>query len=1060
MDRFVGCCWRLVVFDAKPLVRDTQGVFMNNILRCLYYSALAAVVLAATACSPGPDAIRGSYQAVGNLDIYPGLEATLFASEPDLTNPTNIDVDHRGRVWACDVVNYREHGRNDKRPEGDRILILEDTDGDGVADSSKVYYQGRDVDAALGIAVLGNKVIVTAAPNVIVFTDEDGDDKPDKKEYLFTQSGAPQNDHSTHSLSFGPDGKFYWNMGNAGRYVHDTNGLLVIDEAGHPVLDRNYERNLRENPEASRPEFANALVGRSSPYQGGMVFRSDADGRRTEVLGHNFRNNYEVAVDSLGGVWQSDNDNDGSYACRLNYILEYGNYGYRDELTGAGNEARRTGRSDAVPHRHWHQNDPGVVPNLLISGAGSPTGVTVYEGRLLPSEFWDQVLATDAGPGALRGIVTEKHGAGYTARMIDILKGERDKWVRPVDVAVAPDGSLFVSDWYDPVIGWNRQQESVRGRIFRVAPPALEYRAPQHDFDSVEGAVQALKSPNYATRYLAWHSLDKGGSDAEAALAGLFRNGSEIRHRARALWLLARIEGRGRDYIAEALRDSEEDIRIVSIRAARQLEEDMVTILESLASDPSPQVRRECAIALRKMSSAKAPGIWARLANQHEAGDRWYLEALGIAADDRWDSFLGAWLSNAGRSWNTPAGRDILWRSRASNTPAYLARILSAGDLTDDDAARYLRAFDFQPASGAKSRNLRQLALGRSSDGSSRPFFIAAEALLRLPKLDLAARPGTRESLEDLLESGEGTEQFAFLVQRYELRTRYPSLVSVAALNKDNPIGIASIRTLLEDGAADAILAFIRDGSELAPAVVEAVGNTRVSRAVPILEELLLDTGVPPIVRDRAVRSLAAFSQGVEALVDIARRGDFPPDLAEVAGAAITRSMHVRLREQAAKLFPVPPMRDSEPLPQMTELLVYVGNPAKGSEVFESATCSDCHIISGEGTNFGPDLSKIGDKLPKAGLYESILDPSASVSPTFELIHFSLSGQEEVSGFVISDAAGTITLRMEGGIVAEYQRDEILDRRRSSVSAMPDDLQEQMSVDDLVDLVEYLSRLR
>jgi putative heme-binding domain-containing protein len=82
------------------------------------------------------------------------------------------------------------------------------------------------------------------------------------------------------------------------------------------------------------------------------------------------------------------------------------------------------------------------------------------------------------------------------------------------------------------------------------------------------------------------------------------------------------------------------------------------------------------------------------------------------------------------------------------------------------------------------------------------------------------------------------------------------------------------------------------------------------------------------------------------------------------------------------------------------------------------------------------------------------------VSPTFELIHFSLSGQEEVSGFVISDAAGTITLRMEGGIVAEYQRDEILDRRRSSVSAMPDDLQEQMSVDDLVDLVEYLSRLR
>ena len=208
------------------------------------------------------------------------------------------------------------------------------------------------------------------------------------------------------------------------------------------------------------------------------------------------------------------------------------------------------------------------------------------------------------------------------------------------------------------------------------------------------------------------------------------------------------------------------------------------------------------------------------------------------------------------------------------------------------------------------------------------------------------------------------------------------------------------------------------------------------------------------------MRSLATFSQGVAALVEIARRGDFPADLAEVAGAAITRSMHVRLRDEAAKLFPVPPMKNSEPLPQMTELLVYVGNPGRGAEVFEQATCSDCHIVNGAGTNFGPELSKIGDKLSKAGLYESILDPSASVSPSFDLVHFSLASQEEASGFVISDTAESLTLRMEGGIVAEFRKDEIVDRRTSTVSAMPDDLQEQMSVDDLVDLVEYLSRLR
>ena len=135
-------------------------------------------------------------------------------------------------------LNYREHGKQDNRLEGDRILILEDVDGDGAADTSKVYYQGRDIDAALGIAIVGNRVIVTSAPNVLVFADEDGDDRPDSKEYLFTGSGTAEQDHSTHSFVFGPDGKLYWNMGNLGWYIHDKDGHLVTDQAGNNVVAR------------------------------------------------------------------------------------------------------------------------------------------------------------------------------------------------------------------------------------------------------------------------------------------------------------------------------------------------------------------------------------------------------------------------------------------------------------------------------------------------------------------------------------------------------------------------------------------------------------------------------------------------------------------------------------------------------------------------------------------------------------------------------------------------------------------------------------------------------
>src|SRR5260370_607389 len=415
--------------------------------------------------------------AVANLEVHPGLQATLFVSEPVITNPTNLDIDHRGRVWICDVKNYR--GNNGKRPEGDRILILEDTDGDGVADSVKTFYQGRDVDSAMGICVLGNKVIVSASPNVLVFTF-DANEKVTKKEVLFTKTGISQHDHTAHSFVFGPDGKLYWNFGNEGHAVHDKNGKPVVDLAGNTVNDK------------------------GKPYRQGMVFRCDLDGTNFEVLGHNFRNNYEVAVDSFGTLWQSDNDDDGNRGVRINYVMEYGNFGYVDEMTGAGWQTKRTNMETEIPLRHWHLNDPGVVPNLLQTGQGSPTGICVYEGDLLPKVFRNQVIPCDAGPTIVRAYPVTRDGAGYKATIVDILDGsKRNNWFRPADVCVAPDGSLFVTDWYDPGVGGHAQRDSNRGRIFRVAPPGVKYNVPKFDFKTAVGATEALKNPNLAVRYLA-----------------------------------------------------------------------------------------------------------------------------------------------------------------------------------------------------------------------------------------------------------------------------------------------------------------------------------------------------------------------------------------------------------------------------------------------------------------------------------------------------------------------------------------------------------------------------
>jgi hypothetical protein len=131
------------------------------------------------------------------------------------------------------------------------------------------------------------------------------------------------------------------------------------------------------------------------------------------------------------------------------------------------------------------------------------------------------------------------------------------------------------------------------------------------------------------------------------------------------------------------------------LRIARELKLDLIPKIQSLAQDKSPQVRRECAIALRHHSSPEAPKLWAQLATQYDGQDRWYLEALGIGADHQWDAYLDAWLATAGAQCNSPAGREIVWRSRSKKTPSLLAKIIKDKSLNASQREHYFRALDF-----------------------------------------------------------------------------------------------------------------------------------------------------------------------------------------------------------------------------------------------------------------------------------------------------------------------------------------------------------------------------
>lgn len=635
----------------------------------------SAILINAQQGAPaGRSGREAALEQVKKLKVADGLEVTLFASEPMVRNPANMDIDARGRVWVTEGANYRLFQKWGKlRPEGDRIVILEDSNGDGAADKETVFYQGNDVNTALGICVLGNKVIVSCAPNVFVFTDENGDDKSDKKEVLFTGISGVDHDHGVHAFVFGPDGKLYFNQGNDARQIKRPDGS--------PVTDR----------------FGNEVNNKGNPYRQGLVFRCNPDGTDFEVLGYNFRNNYEVSVDSYGRLWQSDNDDDGNKAVRINYVMDYGNFGFTDEATGASWQKKRTNLEKEIPLQHWHLNDPGVVPNVLQTGAGSPTGILFYEGNLLPKKFQNQIIHCDAGPRITRSYAVEPDGAGYKATINDLL-GSTDDWYRPSDVCVAPDGSVYIADWNDANVGGHymadQKLETMTGRIYRVAPKGHKPSQVKPDFSSAAGAVQALQSPNLATRHLAWTALHKMQGEAEKSLQELWI-GQDQTLRARAWQLLARIKGKESQYLDAAAQDKNPEIRALALRYHRVENKDPLPFAKRLAKDQSPVVRREAAVSLHRNKSSATPEIWAELASQHDGKDRWYLEALGIGAATQDDACFQAWISKVGDKWDNPAGRDIIWRSRSTKALPYIVKIIKANPTNQAERDRFFRALDF-----------------------------------------------------------------------------------------------------------------------------------------------------------------------------------------------------------------------------------------------------------------------------------------------------------------------------------------------------------------------------
>ncbi|MDA7918357.1 c-type cytochrome [Mariniblastus sp.] len=1000
------------------------------------------------------DKVHVSENAISQFAIHPELDVELFASEPMMANPTNIDIDHLGRVWVCEVINYRQFRNGDSKPreEGDRILILEDTDGDAKADSQKVFYQGRDIDSVHGICVLGDRVLVSANDSVFYLIDSDGDSKADRKEVLFTGISGTQHDHGIHAFVFGPDGKLYFNFGNSGRQIKDKAGNQIIDKAGNPV------------------------IANSRPYNQGMIFRCNLDGSDFETLAWNFRNNWEVCIDSFGSLWQSDNDDDGNRATRINFVMPFGNYGYTDQKTGAGWRTQRTGMHPDVPTRHWYQNDPGIVPNLLITGAGSPTGICVYEGDSLPPVFQNQMIHCDAGPNIVRAYPVEVSGAGYSASIVNMIDGaEKNRWFRPSDVCVAPDGSLIVADWYDPGVGGHRMQDVQRGRLFRVTAKNAggKYQSPTVDFSTPELSAQALGSPNLATRYLAWKALQEFGSKSVSALEALWSQDNP-RHRARALWALGNLnipKTQKIKYIKNGLGDANPDLQITAIRMAVLLQDQIAysDIYDDIDfENANPALLRAILVGMRQWMLDPTPKeadelveTWATIASMYRSPDRWFLEALGIAAENHWDACLAKWRANfSGDPMASTEMKDILWRSRGKSTVAELGGIIKHPSTTADQTKRYFRALDFLN-SDDKANILAEIAFSDVDYEIDKSNVVLMESANRLTVESL--NKNQLKKLNQLIEQKRGTPDFISLVNRFSVEQFYSDVLKISADSSNPQLAADAMKLLLNKKQGTQVKDLILHSSpETQQNLCDALANSGTNPGGAILNGIAKQSSLELPLRNYAIKKMGESQSGARTVLSwITKKEKIDPGTLPAIQATLHGARWNDIRQKANELFPIAATKNSKPLPSMDQLSKRKGDAAKGKLVFENAgTCAKCHLVNGKGIEVGPDLSEIGNKLSKTALYESILFPSAGISHNYENWMIQKSDGRSITGVLLGETDAEIQIKDDKGIQHNISVDEIDARKRQQVSLMPADLHKELTTGELVDLVEYLSTLK
>lgn len=951
-------------------------------------------------------------ETVAKFKVADEFEVKLFAGEPQVINPVAFTIDEKGRVWVVECFEYPKRTPKGKAPR-DRIVILEDTDGDGVCDKRTVFAEGKDFpvpeerakaglgafDLCTGIEVGHGGVFVGAAP--YLYFIENKNDKPGKFDVLLKGFGSQDTHETLNTFQWGPDGWLY--------------GL-------HGVFTQSNVQSA-DGPETRM----NAAVWRYHPKQ----------------------KKFEVFAEGTSNPWGMDwRNTDGQFilACcvipHLYHIVPGGVY-------------KRQAGASYNPHAYGYINE--ICDHTFHKESGwAHAGLISLDTPHMPKRFQNSVIFGSIHGCSIKQNVLKPNGSSFTAtRGTDFLVSE-DKNVRPINLRWGPAGDIYLIDWHDQnpchqtaPDDWDYE----RGRVYRIQLKGTKTKKPEDLGKKTAEELIALGNDPDPYRYrTALRLLAERPSTSGDTTKPIQNDPKNIRsfwpRIASAHDLLFSANDAGIFFTKSNPVVRAWAARLLGERAAKEHDELIAAAARQAKAEADGTVRRELASAALRLSEKHdvTPLLRALLARKEDAKDP-------IIPQLVWLAYEKILLKKEGAK--PSAEKELAWLAeeapknefvRDSIVPKVMRRLVATGKPEDlklcvefiakvkDAATReqalggLALALDKQTVNAPEAWGALQAEITKGNNAKLVALANKLAVSFRDPaavKRALEAATNTKLAVE---ARGEAIRQLALLKPSEALGL----LVSLASTSPDTP-------DPLRAEAIRALAAF--DG----PAVPNAL--------------LRNWKDVPKSVRPDAINTLSTRKEWAKAL--LTALADKKLDRAEVTDNTVLRIQAFNDKELNALIEKAWGRTRATPA-ELTNLIdktrasLYEAPASfeRGRKVFE-ANCGKCHKFDGKGAEVGPPLDGAGRDIEY--LLANVLDPNRVIGAPYFLRTARLTDDTVFSGLLAEEDDKTITLKLENAVLKKIKKEDLAEPVRvAEKSLMPEGLGYNMTPQDFRDLVRYV----